>query len=354
GLQHESADPTTLGYDMVIDLNADRQAAPVVAELAADQLQTLAAGEAPFLMVVGMFEPHRPFPAHRFPVNPGTPVDMPPYLVDTDQARDDLRGFHSAITYADQATGRILDAIDGHGLDRDTIVIFTTDHGIPFPRAKSTLYDAGIEVAMIVRMPTGTQAPAPASDQLVSLVDVTPTVLDLLDVAPPANLQGVSFAGALRPADTTRPADPSRGQPQPRAEIFAEKNWHGLRQYDPVRCVRTGSHKYIVSFEDRPHVPLPSDIAQSGSAIGVDAERERGRVELYDLTADPHETTNLAGEPSLAEVEADLARRLREWQISTHDPVLEGPVQAARVMGSAGGPRHSRTELIEPVFVQRN
>ena len=344
GLQHESSDPRTLGFDDVIDLNSDRQAAPAVAELAVDRLATLAAQDEPFLMVVGMFEPHRPFPKHRFPVSPDMAVDVPPYLADTAEALDDLRGFSSAVTYADAATGRILDQLAALGLDDSTIVVFTTDHGAPFPRAKSTLYDAGIETALIVRMPTGTARPSPRSRALTSHVDVVPTLLELVGVPVPGNVQGTSFAAELVDGGVAGPR---------REAIYAEKNWHDLRQYDPIRCVRTERYKYIVSYEDRPAVPLPGDLAASGSAIGVDAAAPRPRVELYDLEADPFERDNLTGSEALAEVEKDLAERLGTWQRETGDPVLQGPILAARVTPAVRAGRVKRTAVIDPQFVQR-
>jgi arylsulfatase A-like enzyme len=353
GLQHESSDPTTLGFDDVIDLNSDRQAAPAVAELAVDRLATLAAHDDPFLMVVGMFEPHRPFPEHRFPVSPDMAVDVPPYLAHTQEALDDLRGFASAVTYADAATGRILDQLTALGLDQNTIVIFTTDHGAPFPRAKSTLYDAGIETALIVRMPAGTPRPSPRSRTLTSHVDMVPTLLELVGAPVPGNVQGASFAAELvgdDGGDGDGGGAPRRG---PRREaVYAEKNWHDLRQYDPVRCVRTERYKYIVSYEDRPAVPLPGDVAASGSAIGVDRAARRPPVELYDLDADPFEQDNLAGSEDLAEVEKDLAERLATWQRETGDPVLQGPVLAARAIPSVRHGRLKRTAVVDPQFVQ--
>ena len=344
GLQHESSDPTTLGYDEVIDLNASGQRAPAVAELALDRLKELAEGEVPFFMVIGITEPHRPFPATRYAPEPASAVSVPPYLDDSDDLREDLAAFYGAISYADEATGRILDTIDTLHLDENTIVIFTTDHGIPFPRAKSTLHDSGIEVALIVRMPN-TYSPAPATyGGLVSHIDVVPTLLELVDAELPTYVQGQSFAAVLAGPESVNT----------RAEIFAEKNWHGRLQYDPVRCVRTDKYKYIRSFEQRPAVPLPGDIAQSLSANGVDGDTVRASIELYDLSKDPHELHNLAGSKELSDIEADLAAQLLDWQERTHDPVLLGPIQAPRVAGSMPRPHEDRTRIIEPEFVQRN
>lgn len=344
GLQHESADPTTLGYDRIVGLNADRQLAPAVAELAVDELAELSRAGHPFLMVVGMFEPHRPFPEHRFPRS-DAPVDLPGYLEPSDDALDDLRGFAAAISYADEATGRVLTALDDLGLAENTMVVFTTDHGIPFPGAKSTLHDAGIEVALIVRTPEWTSRPrGRRADQLVSHVDLVPTVLELVGLDIPQHIQGCSFASEL--------ADGLEGAR--RSEVFAEKNWHGVHQYDPTRAVRTDRYKYIVSYADVPRIPLPSDIAAGGAAIGVDADEPRARVELYDLQADPDETQNLAGRPELAAVEEGLRRCLEQWQEDTDEPLRRGPIRAARVGKTPNRALRGRTVRVPNTFVQRD
>jgi arylsulfatase A-like enzyme len=177
-------------------------------------------------------------------------------------------------------------------------------------------------------------------------VDVVPTLLDLVGVPVPGNVQGTTFAAEL--------VGGAEGGAGPRREaIYAEKNWHDLRQYDPVRCVRTERYKYMVSYEERPAVPLPGDIARSGSAIGVDDAARRPPVELYDLDADPSEQHNLAGSEAFAEVEKDLAERLETWQRETGDPVLLGPVLAARVTPTTRPNRVKRTSVIDPQFVQR-
>ena len=277
GLQHESSDPSTLGYDEVVDLNADHQYAPVVAELAVVRLRELAARDRPFFLTVGMFEPHRPFPPELYPSVPPETVDVPAHLPDNALVRADLAAFYGAIEVADRATGRILDAIDELGLRHDTVVVFTTDHGIPFPGAKSTLHDAGVGVALLVRTPAGS---AGRSSRLVSHVDLVPTLLDLVGLPKPDSLQGESFVDEL--------AEAAGGSP--RTAVYSEKNWHDPDQYDPVRSVRTERYRLIESFEPRPAWPIPGDIGASDSVRGLPAEAlqvVRPRVELYDVSVDP-------------------------------------------------------------------
>ena len=85
---------------------------------------------------------------------------MPDYLPETDDVRQDLAEFYGAISVADAAVGQLLDTLAATGLDRTTWVVFMTDHGPALPRAKSTLYDAGTGIAVIVRPPARQRASA--------------------------------------------------------------------------------------------------------------------------------------------------------------------------------------------------
>lgn len=324
GLQHESSDPTTIGFGEVQNLAAPEQYASSVAELAAIHLRDVARSREPFFLTVGFFEPHRPYPDTLYaPADPDE-IEVPAFLPDTEAVRRDLAAFHGAIATADAATGRVLDALEDAGLADDTLVVFTTDHGVAFPRAKSTLWDPGLEVALTMRLPSGWGRRGDVTDQLVSHVDVMPTLLDLVGLDRPERVQGRSFAPWLR------------GQPHtPREEIHGEKNWHDPDQYDPMRCVRTERYKYIRSYESRPRTPLSGDIAGSPSSASLeDWDRQpRPEVQLFDLLEDPVERTNLAGDPAMAEVERDLAERLERWREQTQDPLLHAPIAPPRRSG---------------------
>ncbi len=324
GLQHESRDPTSIGFDQVTQIGGPEQYCVPVTDLAVEYLHDRAAQRRPFFLTVGYFETHRPYPAgpdrrvgEYDHVDPDE-VEVPAYLPDNEHTRRDLAGFHGSIALADEQTGRVLDALEEVGLADDTWVIFTTDHGVAFPRAKSTLFDPGLEVALIMRLPAGWQRPRGPCSELVSHVDVVPTVLEMLGLDVPDRVQGRSFAGWFD------------GDHEPRTEIFGEKNYHDVDQYDPVRCVRTATHKYIRSYEDRPRLLLPGDIEQSPTREGMgDAHlAPRAPEELYDLTADPHEQRNLAGDDEHETVRRELAGRLDAWRRETVDPLLDGPIPA--------------------------
>lgn len=328
GLQHESRDERRLGFDERVECG--RNYAADVADAASSWLDGRTEEDAPFLLVCGMLEVHREWPAERYPRRSGRSRDVPDYLPDNDHTREDLAGFEGAIAVADDGLGVILQALERNQLSDDTIVIFTTDHGAPFPRAKSTLYDPGVHVALMARLPSWLGAPAPRQEPgLVSHVDLVPTLLDLLGIEVPDNVQGTSFAATL-----------TDSAPTARDAVFLEKTYHA--DYDPIRAVRTASYKYIRNFERRPRLALPPDLEASPTRRGMgDAHlAPRPEEELYDLRDDPGEKDNLIDVPQVAEVAARMRASLHWFMSSTHDAVLRGPIpdpaHAAPALGAGG------------------
>lgn len=303
GLQHERKDRARNHYAYQWTESMDAKA---VAEQVAVYLEEVSS---PFYLNAGTFEVHLPFDQLCYTPDDPDAVKLPPYLPDAPENRMERAGFHGAIRYMDEAFGVILDALDDTGHRDDTIVVFTTDHGEAFPRAKSTLYDPGIGTALMVRVPEGVTG---VCDGLLSNIDLAPTLLEAADAVTPADMQGVSFLGLLAGARYA-----------PRTEIFAEKNYHD--HYDPMRCIRTGRYKYIRSFKDMPKLPLPKDIRESmmAEALRGDAGEPRPREELYDLWEDPGEEENRVHDPAFAGIRRDLAARLDRWMHDTGDPLLE-------------------------------
>lgn len=319
GVQHESDDPQTLDYDEVIAAYGSDRHAPRVAAAAETWIADAAAGDQPFFAMIGFVEVHRPYPPERYEPDDPSTVDVPGWLPDNEWTRDDLAAFQGCIRVADQAAGRVFAALDRAGIADDTWVIFTTDHGPGFPGGKSTLYDAGIGVALIQRFPAGWGVPPGPVERLFSHVDLVPTILDRLELPVPATVQGVSHAAWI--------ADPAASPARDR--IYAEKSYHN--HYDPIRCVRTASAKLIRSYEERPHLVLPPGIERCATRFGYGDEhlRHRAPVELYDLDIDPYERTNLAADPAYANLRQDLADNLTRWQQATGDPILDGPIPGA-------------------------
>ena len=231
-----------------------------------------------------------------------------------------MTALEEGIRLMDEAAGAVLDTLRRAGRLDAAFVVFTTDHGMAMPRAKCTLYDPGIEVSLLMRWPAGGVRSGARLGAMVSNIDVLPTVLEAAGVDQPPRIQGRSTLALLR-GETDRHRD----------EIFAEKTFHSY--YDPMRGIRTGTHKLIRNFETAFLVEVPGDI-QAGAIFRSDPtlySRDRPAVvELYDLAADPLETRNLAGLPETAEVERTLNAALWRWMRETDDPLLKGPVPSPR------------------------
>ncbi|OBI84376.1 sulfatase [Mycobacterium sp. E740] len=310
GMQHETSYPAKLGFD---EFDVSNSYCEYVVEQATRWLAD--PPEKPFLLTAGFFETHRPFPRERYEPADTTDVVVPHHLPDTPEVRQDLAEFYGSISVADAAVGQLLDALETTGLDRTTWVVFMTDHGPALPRAKSTLYDAGTGIAMIVRPPRGAAIAPKVYDELFSGVDLLPTLLELLGVDVPPEVEGLSHAKGLLAADA---ADPIR------TEVYTAKTYHD--SFDPIRAIRTKEYSYIENYASRPLLDLPWDIADSapGRTVAPLVQAERPQRELYDLQADPDEASNLLGPDSTEEAEAianDLALLLNDWRVKTNDVI---------------------------------
>jgi arylsulfatase A-like enzyme len=309
GMQHETSYPSRLGFD---EFDVSNSYCEYVVEHASRWLRD--PPKIPFLLTAGFFETHRPYPHDRYePADPDEVV-VPDYLPETPEVRQDLADFYGSITVADAAVGQLLDVLHETGLDRSTWVVFMTDHGPALPRAKSTLYDAGTGIALMVRPPRRSQIQPQVYDELFSGVDLLPTLLELLGVDIPSDVEGVSHARNLRTAEVN----------PVRTEVYTTKTYHD--SFDPIRAVRTKEYSYIENYASRPLLDLPWDIAESapGRTIAPLLLGQRPERELYNLIDDPTESHNLLGDDVTDEADAianDLALLLDAWRQETNDVI---------------------------------
>ena len=325
GNQHVTRFPEKLGFEEV-DLGgpAEEVGRKAAALLAGHD------GSRPLYAQFGFVEPHRPWVRPGCEPDESKGVTVPGYLPDIPEARREFAELQGAVRALDGGVAAVLEAVREHLPAEETIVVFTVDHGIAMPRAKCTLYDPGISTAFMIRVPGC--APA-VREEIVSNVDVVPTLLELSGLPAAGNVHGVSLAPLLRGEVMT-----------PHDEIFAEMTFH--TSYHPLRAVRTERWKLIVNFEHHKPVDVPTDIMTGPlyGAIAKDLTGHKPHVELYDLDADPLEQKNLAELPEHADVVRDLSARLLRWMRETGDPLLGGPVSSpfydesmARLFKSAGG-----------------
>jgi len=310
GEQHIARDPRTIGYDQVFAVPSTHvgNVAPIAVDL-------LAGGPPqPFFLSVGFFETHRDFFAPSPPREELT-SQPPANLPDAPETRRDMAAFKASVGVLDEGVRAVLGALGAHGLADDTLVVFTTDHGIPFPGAKATLYDRGLGVALVLRGPGGFSG-GRVVDALVTHLDLYPTLCDLAGVETPAFAQGRSLLPLVRgEADELHDA------------IFAEATFHAA--YEPQRAVRTRRYKYIRRFgdRDRPVLANTDDGPSKDLLLRYGwAQRPVAAEQLYDLVFDPGEADDLAGDPAYADVRRELAALLERWMRETGDPLLEGPI----------------------------
>jgi N-sulfoglucosamine sulfohydrolase len=275
----------------------------------------------PFFLHVGFTEPHRPYFAGGWkpPHDPGS-VAVPPFLPDAPAVRADLAIYYDYIARMDAMCGELLALLDRENLTGNTLVMFTGDNGMAFPRAKGTLYDPGIRVPFMASWP-GRIRPGGLRNELVSHADIAATLLEAAGARPLRRTEGRSFLPLLE----------GRAM-EPRKEIFAERNWHD--NFDPIRCVRTDRWKLILNaalhFPYRPALDIEESpswktFQQMAGRRAMKPEHlslmapNRPALELYDLQGDPNEFTNRAGLPETRDVQEDLTRRLSSWMEQTRD-----------------------------------
>lgn len=203
------------------------------------------------------------------------------------------------------------------------------------PRAKCGLYEPGVQVALILRLPSrkGWHGGI-VHDEMITNIDYLPTVLDLVGVPVPENVQGRSFAGLLDGKSY-----------QPRSEIFSELTYHDY--YDPRRAIRTETHKLIVNFTTAPAFMDPSQSWRPQSDVVTPTNHAMAyhpHVELYDLVKDPWEQKDVARDASYAALRRELLKRLYQHLVETKDPILQGAVTS---------PQHRRVlELLQSSAAQ--
>ena len=318
GLQHIHRESSGIGFDEIV--------APDKSTLV-DDVGPKAAGfitslpAQPFFMDVGFFETHRSFPEMGPHENPN--VLRPPAPVpDTPETRADMAAYCTMARKLDEGVGMVLDALAEAGLADNTLVLFTTDHGVAFPGCKGTLTDHGMGVAFILRGPKdladGAFTGGRAVDAMISQIDFFPTVCELTGIRQPDWLQGKSFMPVL-----TGEVD------EVNEEIFAEVSYHA--SYEPKRSVRTKRYKYIRRYVQEQTGHATMALANCDDSLSKDVWMEHGwrdrpipNEQLYDLVFDPNEANNVADDPMYAVILEEMRGRLQAWMERTDDPILLG------------------------------
>ena len=251
-------------------------------------------------------------------------VRVPDYLPDIPEVREELADQYEAVSRLDTGIGWVLESLKQAGRDRDTLVVYLSDNGIPFPGAKTTVYDSGTHVPLIISSPDLKQG-GTVNASIVGLTDLMPTILEWAGVGlPPYALPGRSFLNILGAAD-----DPGR------TEVFASHTFHEVTMFYPMRSVRTRRYRYIFNLYPELEFPFATDLFVSRTWQGI-LQRKldtmgkrstrgyvfRPREELYDVEEDPAESINLANDSKHAEILKELREALARMRAETDDPWL--------------------------------
>ena len=266
---------------------------------------------------MGLYSAHRIFPEVDKDIEPGY-VQVPGGIPDTRENREDWAAFLTSARIGDRCIKTVIDALKAKGIYEDSLIIYTTDHGIAFPNMKCTLLDSGTGVSLIVKMP-GNTFKGRVLDTLISQLDIFPTICEILGVEEPEWLQGRSFLSALE-----------GGEEINEEVVFAEINYHAA--YEPMRMVRTKRYKYIrysnseydgIVLSNVDNSPHKAKLVEAGWHEGS----RRPEEQLFDLFIDPQEGKNLAEDPGYLGILDVMREKLRRNMEKTGDPLLEGRIE---------------------------
>jgi N-sulfoglucosamine sulfohydrolase len=325
-------------WDQVLDDDHDMKDPASYGRATSRGIQAARAAHKPFALMINISDPHvplygldkegnlvdDPFPPSR--IYKAGEVTVPGYLVDDEVVRREMSHYYSSVRRADDAVGEVLRALSGSGEADNTLVMFISDHGMPFPFGKTQLYHQSTWTPLVFRWP-GVIAPgATDAEHMVSAVDILPTLLDTVGVAHPEGLQGRSFLPLLR------------GKKQDgRDRVFKEHNENSKGVRSPMRGLQDPRYLYLFNPWSNGKRKIASatrhnrtyqrmkELSEQDNQLAARLHLLNYRVpeELYDVSKDPDCLVNLVGDPAHAGELARLRGELEEWMRLTADPALE-------------------------------
>ncbi|MBN2174206.1 MAG: sulfatase [Bacteroidales bacterium] len=280
----------------------------------------------PFFLWLAALDPHRDYQPNSIP-EPHNPknVIVPPYLPDNDSTRKDLALYYDEISRLDSYLGKVMEELKKQGVDENTLVIYMTDNGRPFPRAKTRMYDSGIKTPFIVRWPAKLQKGR--TDALISSIDIAPTFCELAGAPISETFQGISFVPVLNDYSA-----------QTRDFIVGEHNWHDFQAHE--RAIRNQNFLYIRNAFPELNASPPADAVRSITYREMIKMYKAGELnknqldcfiepreaeELYDVKNDPYQFNNLAQNPEYGQTLKDMQQLLDSWINDFDDIRSESP-----------------------------
>ncbi len=294
----------------------------------------------PFCFWFGSTNPHRPYTKGKGLEAGMKPedVEVPAFLPDTQEVREDILDYYEEVQQFDAQVAEVLKVLEASGKAQNTIVVITSDNGMPFPRAKANLYEAGTHMPLAIRWPAKIKGGRKVDD-LVSHTDFAPTFLELAGLKPKPDMTGMSLAGVLL-----------QDKPLGREAVFTERERHArVRENNvgyPCRAVRTKDFLYIRNFfPERWPAGDPNETGGFGDIDGSPTKdlllkkrddkkiapffkracEKRPEEELFDLREDPWAVHSVANVPEYADIRKQMRAMLDKWMKGTADPRAANP-----------------------------
>lgn len=301
---------------------------------------------APFCFWYGGIDPHRAYEEGSGVKNGKKLADIvvPAFFLDTPEIRNDIADYALHIDWFDKHLGRMIETLQDIGELENTIIVVTSDNGMPFPRCKATLYDYGTHMPLAIRWGEKVKG-GRRVDDFASFIDFAPTFLEAAGLPVPLHMEGKSLMNVLL-SDKSGQVDPTRTH----VVMGIERHFPGGRKGGdpyPIRALRNHEYLYIRNYApdrwpvgdpDGPVWPADDPTGGFGDSDGGPTKTymhghksrsthlfelafgKRPAEELYDVKDDPYQMNNLAGEPRYARVRKELALLLQQELKRTKDP----------------------------------
>ena len=276
----------------------------------------------PFFRWLASYDAHRPWGPNSFSgTNRPDQLALPPYLANAKKTRVDLAKHFDEVTRFDYYIGQVESELRKQGVLDNTIIIIIGDNGRPFPRAKTRVYDSGMQTPLLIKWNKGHLAKGVVSQSLLSVIDIAPTILDVAGVKILPNFQGKSFEKIIH--------NPSL---EFRKYVFSEHNWHDYEALE--RMMRTKKFLYVLNLRPSLSNPGAADITSSPSFQDLKDIRDSGKLsvaqadvfiaprpseELYNCQQDPMQLIDVASVISYSAQLQKLRKVMLQWQSETAD-----------------------------------
>lgn len=301
--------------------------------------------DVPFCFWLGTYEPHRAYEKGSWKKEGMKLEDaeVPPFYPDNAEIRGDILDYTVEVKWFDQHLGTAIKALENRGLLESTLIIVTSDHGMPFPRIKGQLYEEGVHIPMVAYWKGVIQA-GRVIDDFVNFPDVAPTIMEAVGLKPHSQMTGKSFLNVLQ--------SPKSGQVDPtRTYVLLGKERHdtgrknegGIDLSYPVRAIRTKDFLYVHNIKPdlwpvgNPEYDYRNVDGSPTKTYLTSLEEEsaeyqffqmsfgkRPEEELYQIEKDPNCMNNLASNPEYAAVKERLRKKMESDLTMQKDPRMLG------------------------------